>query len=129
MSSYGFTEWHRRRASSITSGFVYEVDASETLDELREIAWNECEEREGNRREDDSVVVNYLRHCRTLYEWQLQRAEERQGGVHSERASELAYEIVRARNTDAIAHRFPELAVACSISRKSSYMYGSSRRR
>ncbi len=119
-----YTEWHEKRARSLVRGLSYEVDATESLETLRGIAWDDYEEREGYRRTDDAVVVNWLRHQRTPYEWNLQLVMERQGAVRSSRAEELAYEIVRTECSRAIALRYPELAASAARVSQSRYLNG-----
>jgi hypothetical protein len=119
-----YTEWHEKRARSLVRGFSYDVDATEPLETLRGLAWDDYYAREGYRRTEDAVVVNWLRHQRTPYEWNLQLVAERQGAVRSSRAEELAYEIVRTACSEAIAQRFPELAASAARVSQSRYLNG-----
>lgn len=122
-------EWFDNRVKSLVRGFIYEVQADETLEEIVKLAQDEWEadavnrdpRHEAHKPSAHSLALDYLRHNRTNYDLQCEEIVRKQGAVRSDALTNAAHSIVRAENLRVIREAYPELSSVIQKKRDSAY--------
>lgn len=145
--------------AELLDGFVYEVTGDESLQEIIDLARDEWEadsvwrqlqarrhrrshtDRAEYRPDDDRLAVDYLRHERTEYDWQLGQISsallqlepgdddgENPMEPYFDELKNWAHAEVRAKTLAAIRERDPELAGAVAKRRDSNYVMSGGQR-
>lgn len=123
-------------------GFEYKVFGEESLEEIIELAVEDWESDSGcTQPSEDRLAVDFLRHRRTAYDWQLgeiQNSLFELEPIDEDGENPLeaffdglrndAHAIIRAKTLDAIRAKHPELAGAVAQRRDSNYVVSGGQR-